>query len=87
MPYQYTCHACQVHTDMSPGPGPAQDARTEHRESVHDGMQPSAGDRVHHVMPSAKGPAIFIGVLLAFALLKDLTGILPEDIARWIGLI
>lgn len=87
MPYQYTCNACSAHSPTSPGRGPALAARTEHRAAVHDGMQPAAGDHVRHVWPPVRGIALIIAVLLAFALLESVTGVLPEDIARWLGIL
>lgn len=87
MPYRYTCNACHVTSPMSPGRGPALAARDEHRAAAHDGMQPAAGDRVHHVMPPVRGVALIIAVLLAFAALESVTGVLPEDIARWLGIL
>ena len=87
MPYQYTCHACHVASPMSPGRGPANTARSEHRASVHDGLQPATGDRVHHVWPPVRGIAVIIAVLLAFTALESVTGVLPEDIARWLGIL
>lgn len=87
MPYQYTCNACSVASPTSSLRGPALAARAEHRAAVHDGMQPATGDHVHHVMPPVRGIAVIIAVLLLFSLLESVTGVLPEDIARWLGIL
>ncbi|MCT2591130.1 hypothetical protein LHJ74_14635 [Streptomyces sp. N2-109] len=87
MPYRYECNACNIRGEVSSWRGPARTAQDEHRTQAHAGMQPTAGDRVRHVTPGVLGPATVIVVLLLCVLVETVTGIAPDDVARWIGIL
>lgn len=87
MPYRYRCHACATESNLCSWPSHARAVRREHRRIAHGGMRPAAGDRIVHAVPSVRGPAWTIGILLALIVLKELTGIEPADIARWAGIL
>ncbi|GAA2463278.1 hypothetical protein [Streptomyces macrosporus] len=55
--------------------------------TTHGGMAPASGDSVRCLAPSFKGPAWTVGTLLFLALVKEVTGYAPHDLARLIGLI
>ncbi|MFF7977274.1 hypothetical protein [Streptomyces sp. NPDC007905] len=58
-----------------------------HRRTVHGGTSPPAGDGVGYAPPSSRGLVIWISVFAALMLIKQVTGIAPDDVARWLGLI
>ncbi|MDH6226226.1 hypothetical protein [Streptomyces sp. MJP52] len=80
MPYQYRCTACDAHGDRHDTRQAAEDDRDRHRQLVHGGLAPTAGDHVapvHHptrgdgCLPS--GSALFFAALL-LALLANCWG-------------
>lgn len=87
MPYRYTCRACRLPGAVHSTRWGARRDEAGHRRSVHGGMSPPGGDGVHYAPPSAKGLLITAGVLLLLIVVKEITGVAPDDVARWIGLL
>ena len=87
MPHRYTCHHCHTSGAAHPSRAGAERDQAGHRKAVHGGMSPPAGDRIGYAPPSSRGPVIVIGVFAILILIRQITGIAPDDIARWLGLI
>ncbi|MDG9703778.1 hypothetical protein [Streptomyces sp. DH37] len=86
MPFQYRCGGCDAAGDPRPRRLGARTDQAEHRRLAHGGLNPG-GDGIRYAAPSARGPAITVGVLLLLVVVKELTGLAPEDIARHLGLL
>lgn len=87
MPYRYHCTACAASGTQHPRRSSARADQERHRRAAHGGMAPDRGDGVRYAVPSAKGPAIIVGILLLLILIKEVTGLAPDDVARHFGLI
>lgn len=87
MPFRYTCRDCDSSGAVHPTRRAAEKDQHTHRCAVHGGMSPPAGDRVGYAPPSSRGPVIVIGVFVLLILIKQITGVAPDDVARWLGLI
>lgn len=87
MPHRYTCHDCDTTGAVHPTERAAYKDQDDHRRTVHGGMSPPAGDRVGYAPPSHRGLLIWVAVFAALVLIKRVTGIAPDDVARWLGLL
>ncbi|MFB7461274.1 hypothetical protein [Streptomyces sp. NPDC056188] len=87
MPYRYHCRDCDLAGAVHPSRRGAGQDQGDHRKQAHGGMSPPPGDRIGYAPPSSRGPLIAIGVFALLILIRQLTGVAPDDIARWLGLI
>lgn len=87
MPYRYHCHACDESGAVHPARHGAEKDQNGHRKQVHGGMSPPSGDRIGYAPPSSRGLVITISVFALLILIRQVTGVAPDDIARWLGLI
>jgi hypothetical protein len=85
--HRYTCHDCNESGAVHPSRAGAMRDQRGHRKTVHGGMSPPAGDRIGYAPPSSRGPVIVIAVFALLILIKQVTGIAPDDVAHWLGLI
>lgn len=87
MPRQYTCRTCDQSGAVHPTDVGAKRDQTGHRKTAHSGMSPPDGDHIHYAPPSSRGLLITVGVFVILILIRQLTGVAPDDVARWLGLI
>ncbi|NGO68539.1 hypothetical protein [Streptomyces boncukensis] len=87
MPYRYTCRTCRASGAVHTTRRGAHRDETGHRTAVHDGMTPPDGDHVHYATPSPRGLIVTAAVLLLLVAIKAVTGVAPDDVARWAGLL
>ncbi len=87
MPHRYTCHACSISGAAHATTYGARRDQSRHRDTIHGGIEPAAGDHVGYAAPSSRGPLIVLVVFAVLIAIKELTGVAPDDMARWIGLI
>ncbi|MFJ5151386.1 hypothetical protein ACIQCF_07320 [Streptomyces sp. NPDC088353] len=87
MPHRYTCPGCNAAGAVHASRRGAEKDQKDHRKTVHGGMSPPSGDRIGYAPPSSRGPLIVIGVFVLLILIRQLTGVAPDDVARWLGLI
>ena len=57
------------------------------RKTVHGGMSPPSGDYIRYAPPSSRGLLVTVAVFAVLILIRQLTGVAPDDVARWLGLI
>lgn len=87
MPHRYTCRTCDQAGAAHPTEAGAKKDQTRHRKSVHGGMSPPDGDYIGYAPPSHRGLLIWVAVFAVLILIRQLTGVAPDDVARWLGLI
>ena len=87
MPHRYHCPDCDQSGAAHPSRQGAERDRKNHRKTVHGGMSPPSGDRIGYASPSNKGLLIVAAVFAVLILIRQITGVAPDDFARWLGLI
>lgn len=87
MPHRYTCPDCDQSGAVHATKQGAERDRRSHRKTVHGGMSPPSGDHIGYAPPSHRGLLIVAAVFAVLILIRQLTGVAPDDVARWLGLI
>jgi hypothetical protein len=87
MPRRYHCPDCNQSGAAHPTEAGARKDQASHRKTVHGGMSPPDGDHISYAPPSSRGLLIWLAVFAVLILIRQLTGVAPDDVARWLGLI